>query len=377
MVRWNVHRFRTIRTLALVGLLAIGLAATTTAPAFAGTWTATGSMSTARLKHTATLLPNSQVLVAGGVNSTGFITSAKLYDPTTGKWTSTGSMTTARGDRTATLLPNGDVLVAGGLTNGNSSIGTACTATAELYDPSTGQWTTTGSMTTPRANHTATLLNDGTVLVAGGLCNGGFIYPDNTAELYDPSNGTWKATASMNFARASAGATLLQSGEVLVAGGDGSSAELYNPSKGQWKITGSMNTSRGTLQMTLLVNGMALVLGGSGLASYASQFYRPTNGTWHSIQYGVVPPIWGHTLTLLDTGKALAAGGHFNNGITSLARLYDASTNSWSNNSIMTTPRQYHTATLLPNGQVLVAGGQVLNSNGTATDFASAELYTP
>ena len=162
MVRWNVHRFRTIRTLALVGLLAIGLAATTTAPAFAGTWTATGSMSTARLKHTATLLPNSQVLVAGGVNSTGFITSAELYDPTTGKWTSTGSMTTARGDRTATLLPNGDVLVAGGLTNGNSSIGTACTATAELYDPSTGQWTTTGSMTTPRANHTATLLNDGT-----------------------------------------------------------------------------------------------------------------------------------------------------------------------------------------------------------------------
>jgi len=237
-------------------------------------------------------------------------------------------------------------------------------------------------MTTPRGNHTATLLKDGTVLVAGGLCSSGFIYPDNSAELYDPSTGTWKATGSMTYARASAGATLLQSGEVLVAGGNGTaaagrSAELYNPSKGQWKVTGSMNTPRGTLQMTLLANGMAPVLGGSGLASYASQSYLPTNGTWNSIQYYVSPPRWGHTLTFLDTGKALAAGGNTKYGITSLARLYDPSTNSWSNNSMMTTPRQYHTATLLPNGQVLVAGGQVLNSDGTSTDFASAELYTP
>jgi len=313
-------------------------------------------MSTARIKHTATLLPNGQVLAAGGVNSTGFLTSAELYDPTTGKWTTSGSMTTARGEHTATLLPNGDVLVAGGLSNGNSPIGTSCTATAELYNPSAGQWTTTGI--------------------------GGFIYPDNSTELYDPSTGSWKATGSMNFARASAGATLLQSGEVLVAGGNGisaagSSVELYNPSKGQWKVTGSMNTPRSTLQMTLLANGTALVLGGSGLASFPSQLYHPSNGTWHSIQYYVSPPRWGHTLTLLNTGEALAAGGHFNSGITSLARLYDASTNSWSNNSIMTTSGQFHTDTLLPNGQVLVAGGQVLNSNGTSTDFASAELYTP
>ena len=105
MVRWNVHRFRTIRTLALVGLLAIGLAAVTAPPALvqaSSTWTITGSMSTARIKHTATLLANGQVLAAGGVNSTGFLTSAELYDPTTGKWTTSGSMTTARGEHTHT-----------------------------------------------------------------------------------------------------------------------------------------------------------------------------------------------------------------------------------------------------------------------------------
>ena len=371
------------KSFVLVALLGTGLVASTVPPAFAqsSTWTTTGSMSTARIKHTATLLQNGHVLAVGGVNSKGFLSSAELYHPSTGKWTSTGSMALARGEHTATLLPNGDVLVAGGLTNGNSQIGTSCTATAELFNRSTGEWTSTGSMTLPRGNHAATLLPDGKVLVAGGLCSGGFIYPDNSAEVYDPSTGTWKATRSMNFARASAGSTLLVTGEVLVAGGNstsaaGSSAELFDASKGCWTVTGSMNTPRGTLQMIQLANGTALVLGGTGLASYASQFYLPTNGSWHTIQYYVSPPRWGHTLTLLNTGKALAAGGNTKYGITSLARIYDPATNSWSNNSLMTIARQYHTATLLPNGQVLVTGGQVLNSNSTSTDFASAELYT-
>ena len=382
MIRRYSHQFA--ESLVFVAPLAIVLAASTIFPALAhsSTWTTTGSMSTARIKHTATLLQNGQALAAGGVNSTGFLSSAELYDPSTGNWKSTGNMALARGEHTATLLPNGNVLVAGGLGNGNSQIGNSCTATAELFNRSTGQWTSTGSMTVPRGNHTATLLPDGKVLVAGGLCSGGFIYPTNSAELYDPSTGTWKAAANMNFSRASAGATLLQTGEVLIAGGnstsaDGRSAELFDPSKGRWTVTGSMNTPRGTLQMVLLTNGTALVLGGTGLASDASQFYLRTDGTWHNIQYYVSPPRWGHTLTLLNTGKALAAGGNTKYGITSSARLYDPSGNSWSNNSLMTAARQYHTATLLPNGQVLVTGGQILNSNGTTTDFASTELYTP
>src|ERR1700732_5031761 len=97
-------------------------------------------------------------------------------------WTPTGSMTNARTHHTATLLANGEVLVAGGLSNGGSPIGTSCTSTAELYNPSTGQWAATGSMTITRGNHTATLLPNGKVLVAGGLCSGGFTYPDNSAE---------------------------------------------------------------------------------------------------------------------------------------------------------------------------------------------------
>jgi len=271
------------------------------------------------------------VLVTGGLSNGGPST-AELYNPSTGQWTSTGSMTTARTDHTATLLANGEVLVTGGLSNGGSPIGTSCTSTAELYNPSTGQWTSTGSMTTTRGNHTATLLPNGKVLVAGGICIGGFTYPDKSAELYDPSTGTWKAT-------------------------------------------GSMNVSRANLAATLLTNGDVLVFGGTGLASSASEFYNPTKKMWTMTgQYYVAPSISGHTLTLLGTGKAQVAGGRDKYSITSYSRLYDSSTNSWpfSSASAMNHVREFHTATLLPNGQVLVAGGL-----DGSTQLASAELYTP
>jgi len=243
-------------------------------------------MTTARTHHTATLLANGEVLVAGGGNAT-ILPSAELYNQATGKWTATGSMTTDRTDHTATLLANGQVLVAGGLSNGSSAIGTSCTSAAELYNPSTGQWTTIGSMTITRGNHTATLLPNGKVLVAGGICIGGFTYPDNSAELYDPSTGTWKAS-------------------------------------------GSMNVSRANLRATLLPNGDVLVFGGTGLASSASEFYNPTKKMWTMTgQYYVTPSISGHTLTLLGTGKAQVAGGRDKYSITSYSRLYDSSTNSW------------------------------------------------
>src|SRR5438477_350710 len=175
-------------------LLGAGLVLIQPCAGQSGTWTPTGSLATARYGHTATLLPNGKVLVAGGGDSFGQeVASAELYDPATGLWTATGSMATARFQHTATLLPNGQVLVAGGF---NDNIGPL--ASAELYDPATGLWTATGSMATARFSPTATLLPNGQVLVAGGGNYSGVVA---SAELYDPVSGLWTVTGSMATAR--------------------------------------------------------------------------------------------------------------------------------------------------------------------------------
>src|SRR6266446_4653870 len=178
-----------------------------------GTFQQTGSLHTGRYFHTATLLPNGKVLVAGG--RTGFpsgtiIASAELYDPVTGIWTTTVSLGTARWLDTATLLPNGKVLVVGG--QGNSST----PATTELYDPATGLWTATGSLATARNLFTATLLLSGKALAAGGIGDTGYLA---SAELYDPAAEIWSGTGNLGVARGSYTATLLPGGEVRAAGG--------------------------------------------------------------------------------------------------------------------------------------------------------------
>jgi Kelch motif/Galactose oxidase, central domain len=238
-----------------------------------GRWKVTGSMVTARDQHTATLLRNRQVLVAGGFNGTAVLASAELYDPATGMWTATGSMTSGRELHTATLLPNGQVLVAGGIGDGVVYL-----ASAELYDPATGVWTATGNMATARFADTATLLPNGQVLVAAGSNLTG---PLARAELYDPATGMWTATGSMATAREVHTATLLLNGQVLVAGGSNNrnyleSAELYDPATGVWTATQDFVPGRYSHTATLLPHGQVLVSGGSaqiGVLTRA-QLYR-------------------------------------------------------------------------------------------------------
>lgn len=188
----------------------------------------TGSLNTGRTEHTATLLNNGMVLVAGGNTSNGEpLASAELYDPATGTFTLTGSLNTARRDQTATLLNNGMVLIAGGEDGGGNGI-----ASAELYNPANGTFTVTGSLNTARQFDTATLLNNGMVLVAGGYNSSGLLLA--SAELYDPTAGVFTVTGSLNAGRTYQTATLLNNGTVLVVGGfTGSvvlaSAELYEP----------------------------------------------------------------------------------------------------------------------------------------------------
>jgi len=177
------------------------------------------------------LLPNGKVLVAGGyTDAIGSLSSAELYDPASGTWMTTGSLTAPRNFYTATLLPNGKVLVAGGYNEISGALWSA-----EFYDPASGTWAATGSLATARGNHTATLLADSKVLVAGGGDNGSYLA---SAELYDPASGTWMTTGSLATVRSYHTATLLPNGKALVAGGLDSwlnhlsSAELYSSDGG-------------------------------------------------------------------------------------------------------------------------------------------------
>jgi hypothetical protein len=285
-------------------------------------WTATGSMAEAHSLHTATLLRDGRVLVTGGQGWRGGryqdVASAELYDPSTGSSTATGTMLKARFSHTATLLPDGKVLVTGGSAMDNTP--PYMLASAEVWDPSSGTWTATGSMTGARTGHTATLLPDGTVLVAGGLGTGGNLAA--SVELYDPIRGTWTATGSMTEARIGHTATLLLGGIVVVAGGGASptSAELYDPSSGSWTATGSMTEGRYGHTATVLLDGTVLVAGGSGPAS--AEVYDPTTESW-TITGDMIEARIGHTATLLLGGTALVAGGYGSSGQMASAELYD------------------------------------------------------
>ena len=356
------------------------------------------AMTTARAVHTATLLPNGKVLVAGGIDASGHaVSSAELYDPTTGIWTATGNMTIARWQHTATLLADGKVLVVGGIDTTASN--TTVLSSAELYDPHTGRWTATGSMHNARGSHVALLLSTGRVLVIGGWCNKEQTCILNSAELYDPHTGIWTPTSAMETARALPTATLLVDGRVLVAGGDSTccqytafaSAELYDPRTASWSPTSSMHTSRYAHTATRLPNGSVLVVGGSSGVSpnqasvSNAEIYNPSSGTWTET-VAMSESRMALTATLLPDGRVLAAGGDNCSASTSCTplastELYNPVTGVWASAADMSVARWTHTATLLPNGQVLITGGNTLSccawSGMTSTELYSSSTSGP
>jgi hypothetical protein len=288
----------------------------------------------------------------------------------------TGSLNTARNNQTATLLDNGMVLIAGGF-DGNFSV----LSNTELYDPSSGKFSVTGSLTTPRISHTATLLNNGMVLMAGGL-DGSFNTLSST-ELYDPAERLFSPAGSLNTARNSSLAVTLKNGMVLIVGGLDSnfnllsSAELYDPGSGSFTtVAGALGTARSQPTATLLNDGTVLIVGGfdgnnNPLAS--AELYDPATGTFRAM--GTLNNARGaHTATLLNNGLVLIAGGNdSNSNPIASAELYDPVAGSFSVTGSPLVPRAANTATLLNNGMVLIAGGFDSNFN----TIASAELYDP
>lgn len=326
-------------------------------------WTTNSLLHVGRFNHTATLLPDARVLIAGGATFSTATNSAEIFDPATGTNVTINPLAIARAAHTATLLMNGKVLVVGG-TNKSGTL-----ASTELFDPISGMWTQSGNLNTARFAHTASLLPDGRVLVAGG-CNANTFL--SSSEFYDPATGTWTATANpMNTARGYHTATLLTNGSIYVCGGQSSnpylaSAEIFDPNTQSWNPASDLITARSGHTATLLANATVLIAGGNSANGKTNvEIFDPGTGNNSSTGYLKVGRA-GHTATQLPNGTVLFLGG--NGGST--AEYYDSvpSTNARTTNAPLAFGTG-HSATLLADGRVLVV------QNTSPGPSSGTELY--
>jgi N-acetylneuraminic acid mutarotase len=362
-------------------------------------------MSDSRVSHTATLLQDGTVLVAGGMDDTLIdLSTADIYDPVQHSFSRTGvRMGTVRSQHTATALVDGTVLIAGGATTASNS---GNSSEADLFDGTPGAFVPSGQMLVPRQFHTATMLQDGSarIFIAGGQneVDGAL----NSSELYDGTNYSAGPvlTTSRSFHTATAfrnGSTqqVLIAGGVTTAGGVTATAEIYTPVAG---AIGSVAATTNTMTnspvgrfghtATLLSNGDILIAGGedkNGIVQNSSDLFVPDtlgNGSFdlsrvstkgkstHNLVTGRVY----HTATTLCDGTVLLAGGRdANSNYLSSAEIYTPTTDSFASAGSgktggMITARAFHTATLLPDCSILIAGGA--NSKGSLN---AAELYVP
>lgn len=336
-----------------------------------GSWSAAAPLSQARWAAASVVLPNGRVMVVGGTtgtSSSNAVTSATVFDPTTGFWSAVTGMLQPRAYAMAVVLTDGSVLVAGGSRNGQPL------DTAERYFPATDTWVAAGRLNLPRTQGTLTLLRDGRVLAVGGGVEGG---PDwnstASAELFDPKRGVWTLTAHMSVARARHTATLLPDGRVLIAGGattfhgeTGSvtaGAELYDPKTGTWQAAAPMSHPRYVHGAALLPDGRVLVAGGwyatsnSDPSHETAEIYDPAANHWTPTgsmknaraEYGLVS---------LPDGRIVAAGGiDPAYKVQAGVELYDPATGLWQATGKLPAGTMGSAIQVLPNGLVLIAGG--------------------
>jgi N-acetylneuraminic acid mutarotase len=321
-------------------------------------------MNVSRRNATATLLNDGRVLIAGGLAFGHPVATAEIYDPDSGAFTLTGSMTEPRAYHVATVIANGRVLITGGSADGS----------AEIYNPATGKFARTGMMRDKAAYQIAIRLNDGRVLVAGGRIGDNY---SAMAEYYTPSTGKFNRARTMKDNMENAQATLLADGKVLIAGGDRgafgpkaailAAAEIFNPARGTFTKINSMLYPRSHFTATMLLTGKVLVVGGvttvssTGLLATA-ELYNPATGKWSATGSMAVGRS-DFSATLLVDGRVLIAGGGDNS-----AELYDPATGTFRLAPHMVMVRESQTATRLEDTRVLLAGGN---------DATLAELYSP
>jgi hypothetical protein len=374
--RKSAGRIGSIALKAILFVIAMALPLSAGGP---GSWTTSASLHTARANHAAAMLPNGKALIVGGTSGSGAaLTSAEIFSLASNTFTTlpTGLAVGVSG-LTATVLNDNTVLLAGGLNSAGNSVNTAA-----LYDPSIGGFIKLPMMKIARSHHTATLLADGRVLIAGGLYSTASV---TNIEIFDPAKRTFTAVAPLKYARKDHTATLLTDGTVLIAGGASSSgplnsAEIYNPVIGKVTQTGSLSQARTRATASMLYNfdGTVLIEGGQGAGGVdlnTAEEYDPATASFTTLTAHMNTARSGHVgVTLPYNGKVLIAGGTSAGQPATDNEVYDPITNAFVANEPMSIARDEFAANFfaLPAvGQVLMSGG----ADASGNPLALTEMY--
>lgn len=363
-----------------------------------GTWTASPDLVSIRGTTATVVLKDGKALaIGGGVGQQG-LAAVELFDPASGVWQPTGAMNQARRGHQAVVLGDGRVLVAGGINEGE------LLASVEIYDPATAKWTTMAPMSEPRLGNTLTLLTNGNVLVTGGTSadtaagsgGGQTIRPDNTAELYNVAANKWTMTSgAMSTPRFEHTATALDDGRVLIAGGQGppiagvaaslATTEIYDPAVDSFRKSNDMGDARFNHTAVKLPDRTVMVIGGAGgqngdTSLSTAEVFNPGDGGWTNVG-ALTGSRSGHTATVFPDGRVLVAGGESitrgNRRSLNTAEIFVIDKREWRSAGQMNCPRSEAAAALLGDGSVLVVAGDFAAPGQQPDPKGCADRYRP